>query len=58
MSKLSVGQKVHIGIAKQGPYFVVSIINASLLIFYTDYVGMTPVIFGIFFLNIWILERY
>jgi glycoside/pentoside/hexuronide:cation symporter, GPH family len=50
MEKLTRAQKFHIGIAKQGPYFVSSIISGSMLIFYTDYIGLNPVIFGTAFL--------
>ncbi len=41
-------QKFHIGLIRQGPYIITTIIANSLLIFYTDYIGLKQVwIFGL-----------
>lgn len=48
MDDIPFSQKVHIGLAKQASYIISTLINTSLLIFYTDYIGLKNVaIFGL-----------
>jgi len=56
MYEIPFGQKVHIGLVKQSQYIISTMITTSLLIFYTDYIGLeNSAIFGfaIFVYGFW-----
>ena len=54
-SEYSFGEKIFISLAPRGGGIIAIIVNASFLKFYTDFIGLSPAIYGVVFLifSIW-----